>query len=60
MTSIIGGYDTGLFDSSLFLLNRNDRTREGVAGHGEEAYVNVANGNLVLMHRDAFSAVPGR
>lgn len=54
MANIIGGYDTGLFDSSLFLLNRNDRTREGVAGHGEEMYVNVANGNLVLMHRDAF------
>ena len=30
MTSIIGGYDTGLFDSSLFLLNRQDRTGGGV------------------------------
>jgi len=54
MTSIIGGYDTGLFDSSLFLLNRNDKTGEGAAGHGEETYVNVANGNLVVMHKDAF------
>ena len=54
MTSIIGGYDTGLFDSSLFLLNRNDRTSQGSAGHGEELYVNIANGNLVVMHKDAF------
>ena len=46
MTSIIGGYDTGLFDSSLFLLTRNDRTGQGTAGHGEQLYVNVANGNL--------------
>ena len=54
MASIIGGYDTGLFDSSLFLLNRNDRTGQGTAGHGEELYVNVANGNLVIMHKDAY------
>jgi YD repeat-containing protein len=54
MTSIVGGYDTGLFDSSLFLLNRNDRTREGATGHGEETYVNVANGNLVIQHKDAW------
>ena len=54
MPSIIGGYDTGLFDSSLFLLNRNDRTAQGTAGHGEELYVNIANGNLVVMHKDAF------
>jgi YD repeat-containing protein len=54
MTSIIGGYDTGLFDSSLFLLNRNDKTAEGTAGHGEELYVNIASGNLVVMHKDAY------
>src|SRR5688572_22203750 len=54
MTSIIGGYDTGLLDSSLFLLNRNDKTGEGTAGHGEDLYVNVSNGNLVVMHKDAF------
>src|SRR5262245_10094513 len=54
MSSIIGGNDTGLFDSSLFLLNRSDRTREGQTGHGEEIYVNVANGNLIVMHRDAY------
>lgn len=54
MASIIGGYDTGLLDSSLFLLNRDDRTSEGSAGHGEALYVNVANGNLLLQHKDAF------
>ncbi len=54
MTSIIGGYDTGLFDSSLFLLNRDDKSAGGTAGHGEELYVNIANGNLVVMHKDAY------
>jgi len=54
MTNIIGGYDTGLFDSSLFLLNRDDKTSQATAGHGEEMYVNVANGNLIVMHKDAF------
>src|SRR5262245_3237399 len=54
MTSIIGGYDTGLLDSSLFQLNRDDRTREGTEGNSEDMYVNVANGNLILQHKDAY------
>ncbi len=36
MATIIGGFDTGLLDSSLYLLNRNDRTRTGVDGHEED------------------------
>src|SRR5712691_7871679 len=54
MATIIGGFDTGLLDSSLYLLNRNDRTRTGVDGHEEELYVNVSNGNLIIRHVDAF------
>src|SRR4051812_49325491 len=54
MTSIIGGFDRGLQDTSLFLLNRNDSTGEGVNGHEEQTYVNVSNGNLVIQHRDAY------
>ena len=54
MATLIGGFDTGLLDSSLYLLNRTDRTREGQAGHGEETYVNVSNGNLLVRHVDAY------
>src|SRR5229473_964961 len=54
MATIIGGFDTGLLDSSLYQLNRNDRTRTGVEGHEEELYVNVSNGNLIIRHLDAF------
>src|SRR4051812_33460992 len=54
MASIVGGFDTGLADGSLFLLNRNDRTRAGVEGHEEEMYVNVYNGNLLIRHVDAY------
>jgi len=54
MATIVGGFDTGLADTSLFLLNRNDRTRAGVEGHEEEFYVNVSNGNLMIRQVDAF------
>src|SRR6266540_1667950 len=54
MATIIGGFDTGLLDSSLYLLNRNDRTRTGLDGHEEDLYVNVSNGNLIIRHVDAF------
>ena len=54
MASVVGGFDTGLADGSLFLLNRNDRTRAGVEGHEEELYVNVSNGNLLIRHVDAY------
>ncbi|MFW2374744.1 MAG: DUF6531 domain-containing protein, partial [Gammaproteobacteria bacterium] len=54
MAAVIGGNDTGLLDGSLYLLNRDDKTREGEAGHGEDMYVNVSNGNLVVRHTDAY------
>src|SRR4051794_13813675 len=53
-TTIIGGHAAGLQDSSFTLLRRNDRTGNGTAGHGEEPYLNVANGNLALQQVDAF------
>src|SRR5579862_5011139 len=54
MATIIGGNGTGTLDSSLYLLNRNDTTGAGTAGHGEQVYINVTNGNLVLDHLDQF------
>ena len=54
MAAVIGGHDTGLLDGSLYLLNRDDKTREGTAGHNEQLYVNVSNGNLIVQHTDAY------
>lgn len=54
MATLIGGAGTGLLDSSLYLLNRDDRTRAGQLGHDEQMFVNVSNGALVLQHQDAF------
>ena len=54
MATIIGGNGTGLLDSSLYQLNRNDSTGAGTPGHGEQVYINVTNGNLVLDHLDQF------
>ena len=54
MATIIGGNGTGTLDSSLYQLNRNDTTGAGTAGHDEQVYINVSNGNLVLQHLDEF------
>src|SRR5436190_24087570 len=54
MTILIGGHETGLLDSSLTLLNRNDRIRNGSLGQGEQGYVNVSNGNLLIQQRDIY------
>jgi YD repeat-containing protein len=54
MATIIGGNGTGTLDSSLYQLNRNDTTGAGAAGHGEQVYINVTNGNLVVDHLDQF------
>jgi hypothetical protein len=54
MATLIGGAGTGLLDSSLYLLNRDDRTRAGQVGADEQMYVNVSNGALVLQHQDAY------
>jgi len=54
MTIIIGGYQSGLLDGSDALLNRDDKTRNGATGHGEQIYSNVSNGNLLLQQQDAY------
>jgi len=53
-TSVVGGHNVGLLDSSATLLNPNDRTGNGTLGHGEQTYVNISNGDLVVRQRDAF------
>ncbi len=54
MTVIVGGHETGLQDTSLALLNRNDRTTNNEPGHGEQPFVNVSNGNLLIQQQDVF------
>lgn len=54
MSVIVGGHETGLLDSSLALLNRNDRTANNELGQGEQSFVNVSNGNLLIQQQDAF------
>jgi YD repeat-containing protein len=54
MATIIGGNGTGTLDSSLYLLNRSDTAGAGTAGHGEQVYIDVSNGNLVLSQLDEF------
>jgi YD repeat-containing protein len=54
MPVIVGGNESGLLDTSLLLLDRNDRTHSTEIGHGEQLFVNVSNGNLLIQHRDAF------
>jgi len=54
MPIIVGGNESGLLDTSLLLLDRNDRSHNNDAGHGEQMFVNVSNGNLLIQHRDAF------
>src|SRR5262245_27834726 len=53
-TQIIGGHNLGLQDSSATILNRSDPTGNGTLGHGEQPYVNVSNGDLVVRQRDVF------
>jgi hypothetical protein len=52
--TLVGGNQQGLLDTSLMLLDRNERTSNDMIGSGESLYVNVANGNLVIQHRDAY------
>jgi len=54
MATIIGGDGNGTLNSSLYTLNRNDTTGAGSAGNGEQVYINVTNGNLVIDHLDQF------
>ena len=52
--TLLGGDGTGLLDSSLSLLNSNDRTANQNVGADESLYVNVSNGNFVVQHRDGY------
>lgn len=54
MANIIAGFDTGLLDSSLNLLKRDDQTGAPSHDHGNQFYVNVANGNLIVQQQDAY------
>jgi len=54
MALLISGNERGLLDSSLLLLDRQDRSHVGEPGGGESIYVNVNNGNLVIQHTDAY------
>ena len=54
MSVLIGGGEAGLLDSSLLLLGRDDRTREGEVGAGHRIYLNVSTGNLTVENRDTF------
>src|SRR5581483_1990818 len=54
MATIIGGDGTGLLNSSLGQVNLNQSTGAGSAGNGEQVYINVTNGNLVIDHLDQF------
>lgn len=54
MAILIGGHESGLLDGSFSLLNRNDTTGAGTPGHGEQTFVNVANGNLLIQQRDTW------
>lgn len=54
MPVIVGGNESGLLDTSLLLLDRNDRSHNTDFGHGEQMFVNVSNGNLLIQHRDAY------
>jgi YD repeat-containing protein len=57
MVAIVGGNNLGLNLGSLALLGANGRIGNAVQGRsGERAYVNVANGNLVLQDNDALLA----
>jgi YD repeat-containing protein len=52
--TLIGGNQGGVLDSSLALLNRNEQAADNTTGAGEQLYVNVSNGNLIIQHRDVY------
>ena len=54
MTILIGGAPTGLLDSSQPLLGRNDQTSTATTDKGDALFVNVASGNLLYAHQDAY------
>jgi hypothetical protein len=52
--TLVGGDGTGLLDTSLSLLNANDRSANHNVGADESLYVNVSNGNFIVQHRDGY------
>src|SRR5210317_131622 len=54
MAILIGGQGTGNLDTSLFVLNRGDQTGNANSTHGDQIFVNVSNGNLVIQHTDMY------
>lgn len=55
MTLLVGGQETGLLNTSIELLDRNDNT----GTDGELPFVNVANGNLLIQQQDVFMPSQG-
>jgi hypothetical protein len=51
-TTIIAGHNLGLGDTSARLLNRNDPLGNDSLDKNQSAYINVANGNLVIQEQD--------
>ena len=58
-TTIIAGHNLGLGDRSARLLNRNDPLGNGSLDKNQSAYINVANGNLVIQEQDAMLTSQG-
>jgi len=54
MTILIGGAETGLQNTTLNLLGRNDQPNTATTDNGDQIFVNVANGNLIYSHQDTF------
>ena len=54
MTLLIGGAETGLQNTTLNLLGRNDQPNTATTDNGDQIFVNVANGNLIYSHQDTY------
>lgn len=60
MVAIVSGNSLGLGLTSLATLGQAGRSGSAAQGRaGEQAYLNTANGNLVLQRRDGYLAGPG-
>ncbi|MET0963467.1 MAG: DUF6531 domain-containing protein [Noviherbaspirillum sp.] len=50
--TVIAGHNLGLDDTSACLLKRNDATGDGTLDRNQSAYINAANGNLLIQEQD--------
>ena len=57
--TIIAGHNLGLGDTSARLLNRNDPLGNGSLDKNQSAFINVANGNLVVQEQDVLLTSQG-